>query len=155
MSTTDGIEVTTTRDTTSATGIVSGPADEIFEFIRRPSNHPAISGDGTVKSASSGDEVLQDGSRFGMSMRWGAPYKIGLQVVEFAENRRIAWCHFSGHRWRWELEPVDSTHTRVTETFDMSTAKVPLVLRLMGFPKKHEDNVRSSVANLAAQFAGG
>lgn len=27
--------------------------------------------------------------------------------TEFDEDRLIAWRHFAGHRWRYELEPVD------------------------------------------------
>ena len=45
-------------------------------------------------------------------------------VVEFAEQRRIAWRPSEvgrpapGHLWRWTLEPIDATHTRVTHTYD-------------------------------------
>jgi len=45
-------------------------------------------------------------------------------VVEFDEGRRIAWRPVEpgqeppGHLWRWELEPIDSSHTRVTHTYD-------------------------------------
>ena len=41
----------------------------------------------------------------------------------------------------------------MTETFDMSTAKFPPALRLVGYPKRHVDNVRDSVTNLVAHFA--
>ena len=41
----------------------------------------------------------------------------------------------------------------MTETFDESTAKVPFVLRAVGYPKRHLSNVANSVANVAAQFA--
>ena len=43
---------------------------------------------------------------------------------EFEENRRIAWAHVGGHRWRYELEEVDGG-TRVTESFDWSTSRAP------------------------------
>lgn len=45
-------------------------------------------------------------------------------VVEFDEGRRIAWMPAEpgqeplGHLWRWELEPIDSSRTRVTHTYD-------------------------------------
>ena len=45
-------------------------------------------------------------------------------VVEFTEGRRIAWRPAEpggeppGHLWRWELEPVDSSRTRVRHTYD-------------------------------------
>ena len=45
-------------------------------------------------------------------------------IVEFEEGRRIAWRPSEpggeppGHLWRWELEPIDSSRTRVTHTYD-------------------------------------
>ena len=56
------------------------------------------------------------GSTFGMSMKVGIPYSMTNTVVEFEENRRIAWeprlsgkifHRFGGRIWRYELEPVD------------------------------------------------
>jgi hypothetical protein len=45
-------------------------------------------------------------------------------VVEFDEARRIAWTPAEpgqrppGHLWRWELEPIGASGTRVTQTYD-------------------------------------
>jgi hypothetical protein len=45
-------------------------------------------------------------------------------VVEFEEDRRIAWMPAEpgqerpGHLWRWELEPAGASRTRVTHTYD-------------------------------------
>jgi len=146
--------VTTTvdRNTVSATGTVAAPPEEVFEFLRRPANHAVLSGDGTVRDVTGGDEVLQAGSRFGMKMKIGVPYRVTSRVVEFEPGRLLAWAHFAGHRWRWELAATEGG-TRVTETFDMSTAKFPPALRLVGYPRRHEDNVRASVANLIDHFA--
>lgn len=96
--------------------------------------------------------MLQDGSRFGMKMKLGVPYRVTSRVVEFEPDRLLGWCHFAGHRWRWELAPITGG-TRVTETFDMSTARLPPALRLFGYPARHEENVRASVSNLIAHFA--
>jgi hypothetical protein len=41
----------------------------------------------------------------------------------------------------------------VTETFDMSTARFPPALRIVGYPGRHRDNVSDSVTKLAAHFA--
>ena len=82
------------------------------------------------------------------------PYRVTSKVVEFDEDRVIAWCHIGGHRWRWELEPAGDSQTRVTETYDQSTAKAPFLLRITGYPKRHLPNVANSVANVAAQFDG-
>jgi uncharacterized protein YndB with AHSA1/START domain len=139
-------------DSVAATGTVPAPPAAVFELLRRPANHAVLSGDGSVRQAVTGDEVLVDGSTFRMKMKVGVPYRVSSRVVEFEQDRLIAWSHFGGHRWRWELTPVDGG-TVVTETFDMSTAKFPPALRLVGYPKRHRDNVQASVANLIAHFA--
>lgn len=149
----DGVTVDQDRDTVSATTVVPAPPAEVFDFIRRPANHAIISGDSTVKGTHSGPEVLGDGDRFGMSMKMGVPYRMTSQVKEFRHGTRIAWAHVGGHRWRWELEPTGDGHTRLTETYDQTTAKVPLALRLVGFPGRHRANVARSVANVRDHFA--
>ncbi len=152
MTAQQGVTTLLTHDRVSATGIVPAPPEVVFEFLRQPSNHATLSGDGTVKGVSSGDDALELGSKFGMKMKVGVPYRVSSKVVEFEDDRLIAWCHFGGHRWRWQLEPVDGG-TKVTETFDMSTAKFPPALKLAGYPKRHEDNVAGSVRNLIAHFS--
>ncbi len=153
MATDQDVTTTLTEDTVSATGIVAATPDAVFDFLRRPANHSELSGDGTVKGAKADDEVLSMDSKFGMKMKVGLPYRVSSKVVEFEQDRLIAWCHFGGHRWRWELAPAEGG-TQVTETFDMSTAKFPPALRLAGYPKRHEDNVADSVRNLIAHFSG-
>ena len=152
MATDQDVTTTITEDTVSATGIVPATPAAVFDVLRRPANHSELSGDGTVKGSRTGDEELSMDSRFGMKMKVGVPYRVSSKVVEFEQDHLIAWCHFGGHRWRWELEPADGG-TQVTETFDMSTAKFPPALRLAGYPKRHEDNVADSVRNLIAHFS--
>lgn len=150
----DDIDIDIDGDTVSATATVDAPPDEVFDFLRRPANHSIISGDETVKGSTTGPEAVGEGDRFGMKMKmFGLPYKVTSQVVEITPGQQIAWSHFGGHRWRWELAPTGQSQTRVTETFDLSTAKLPPVLRLAGFPGRHRDNVARSVANVRAHFA--
>lgn len=152
----EGVTVESGRDTVSATTTVDATPAEVFDFVRRPANHTVISGDATVKGTTVGPEVLSEGDRFGMSMKQlGAPYRITSKVVEFTQGTKIAWCHLMGHRWRWEVEADPAGGTRVTETYDQSTARVPLALRLAGFPRRHRANVARSVANVRDHFAGG
>ncbi len=118
------------------------PADSaaIFDLLADPSRHSDIDGSGTVRDAKAGSERLALGSQFGMSMKMGIPYSMVSEVVEFEENRRIAWQtrgpgaigrHVAGRIWRYELEPVDGG-TRVRESWDISqesSLSKPLVRR--------------------------
>jgi hypothetical protein len=149
----EGVTVEQDRDTVSASTVVPAPPAEVFDFIRRPANHPVISGDSTVKGSHSGPELLGEGDRFGMSMKLGVPYRMTSQVKEFTHGTTIAWAHVSGHRWRWQLEPTTGGQTKVTETYDQTTAKVPIALRLLGYPGRHRANVARSVANVRDHFA--
>lgn len=148
-----GVSVDSTRDSVSATTVVDATPDEVFDFVRRPANHPVISGDSSVTGTTKGPEVLGDGDRFGMSMKLGVPYRMSSQVKEFEDGSRIAWAHIGGHRWRWEVTATDEGRTEVTETFDLSTARFPPALRLAGFPGRHRANVARSVANVRDHFA--
>jgi hypothetical protein len=151
---TDDDDVTTEvgHDTVSATTIVDAPPSAVFEYLRRPSNHLEINGDHTVRGLTTGPDQLSLGDSFGMKMKMGAPYRVRSKVVEFEQDRKIAWCHFGRHRWRWEIEPAGDGKSRVTETFDLSTALFPPALRVAGYPKGHAKNVAASVRNVAAHF---
>jgi hypothetical protein len=143
------------RNSVSASGVVAAQPSEVFDFLRRPANHAEISGDNSVRGTVSGPDLLNAGDSFGMSMHLGLPYRVKSKVVEFEPGQRIAWCHLGGHRWRWDVEPIGPGQTRVTETFDMSTSRFPPVLRLAGYPRRHEKNVTTSVCNVISHFAPG
>ncbi|GAA3818254.1 SRPBCC family protein [Amycolatopsis tucumanensis] len=137
----------------SATRIVAAPPEKIFELLADPSKHPLIDGSGTVLAAQNGGpERLTLGSRFGMDMKMGANYKILNTVVEFDENRLIAWRHFNGHRWRWQLKPLEDGSTEVTETFDWSTARIPLLIDLSFFPRKNKQAIDKTLDRLVKLF---
>ena len=90
-----------------------------------------------------------------MAMKlYGFPYKITSTVVEFEENRRIAWCHWGKNRWRYELEPMDG-YTRVTESADFTTS--PAINRFMAAvaytPESFENNIASTLDNLVDRFS--
>jgi uncharacterized protein YndB with AHSA1/START domain len=131
------------------------PADRqaIFDVLADPAMHPRIDGSGTVKDVQEGGpERLSEGARFGMDMKMGAAYRILNTVVEFEEGRRIAWRHFHGHRWRYELEDVDGG-TKVTETFDWSTTRSKLPLELAGIPKRNEAGMVKTLERLEQVMA--
>lgn len=114
--------------------------------------HPVIDGSGTLRSSHGSGEKLALGSTFGMDMRLGVPYRINNTVVEFAADQLIAWRHFSGHRWRYELEPVHGG-TLVTETWDASRLRHRWIVRLLGFTRVTGPNMERSLQRLAAHFA--
>lgn len=144
---------------TSADKIVSGtrtinaPAKVIFDLLADPSRHAEIDGSDMVKAARpSGPARLSQGAKFGMDMKiFGVvPYRISNEVVEFVENERIAWRHFGHHIWRYELEAVDESTTKVTESFEWGTARFPPMYEWVGYPKQHEGNIAATLEQLEA-----
>ena len=127
---------------------IDAPASEIFDVLADLSLHAAFDGSGTVRSFEKGPDRLALGSRFGMGMRVKVPYRTDNEVVEFEEGRRIAWCHFNRHRWRYELEPVDDATTVVTETFDGRTAIFPPSLLLMNAYANNQIAVAKTLVRL-------
>lgn len=129
------------------------PADRIFDLLASPAGHARIDGSGMVRDAISGPDRLALGARFHMEMKAGPlPYKIHSEVVEFEENRRIAWAHLGKHRWRYELQPIDGG-TRVTETFDWSTARIGWIIEVAGYPDKHPANMAATLARIERVLA--
>jgi uncharacterized protein YndB with AHSA1/START domain len=121
--------------------VIPAPAEQIFDLLADPARHPDIDGSGTVRGAKAGSERLALGSKFGMSMKMGVPYSMVSEVIEYDENRRIAWQTMppvswgaklgGGRIWRYELEPVEGG-TLVRETWDISQEAAlskPLVAR--------------------------
>jgi hypothetical protein len=132
----------------SASRVIPAERQRIFDVLADPSMHPVIDGSGTVQEAQEGGpERLTYGAKFGMSMKMGAPYKIANTVVEFDEGKRLAWCHLHGHRWRYELEDV-SGGTKVTETFDWSTARTKWTLEMAGIPKRNLEAMERTLERL-------
>jgi uncharacterized protein YndB with AHSA1/START domain len=108
----------------SASRMIGSGAAEIFELIADPSQQPRWDGNDNLAQARSGQRVHAVGDVFVMTTTKGRTRE--NRVVEFDEGRRIAWLPSEpgqaapGHLWRWELEPVDDTQTRVTHTYDWS-----------------------------------
>ena len=134
--------------------IIAAAPHEVFELLANPAMHPVIDGSGTVRATTGQAQRLALGSEFGMQMRLGVPFRISNTVVEFEQDRLIAWRHFSGHRWRYELEP-DGSGTTVRETWDASRLRHKWLIRLMGFTRTTGPNMERTLERLAAQFPEG
>lgn len=125
-------------DVLSVERVIAAPPEKIFALVADAARHPDIDGSGTVRAPKPGaPERLTLGSTFGMSMRYGIPYSMQNTVVEYEENRRIAWQARSagwlgrilgGRIWRYELEPTEGG-TLVRESWDISQDRQRAILR--------------------------
>jgi uncharacterized protein YndB with AHSA1/START domain len=106
----------------SASTEIAAEAGQIFELIADPAQQPRWDGNDNLAAAPAGQRVRHAGDMFTMTLTGGAIRE--NHVVEFDEGRRIAWTPAEpgrrppGHLWRWELESVGSSRTRVTCTYD-------------------------------------
>jgi uncharacterized protein YndB with AHSA1/START domain len=138
----------------SVSRVIPAPPEALFAVVADANRHADFDGSGSVKGVTGDPEPLVLGSKFGMKMRIGVPYRIQNQVVEYEKDRLIAWQHLGKHRWRYTFEPVDGG-TEVTETFDWSTSRSPRFIELMGYPKKHPDNMAKTLERLEAVVTRG
>ena len=138
----------------SVNRVIKAAPAKIFDVLADPAQHAVIDGSGSVKASRVGSVRLTPDASFSMDMKQGVPYRIKSRVVEFDEGKCIAWAHFGKHRWRYELEAQPDGSTRVTETFDWSTARSPRFIELMRYPKKHPKNMEKTLERLAALVEG-
>jgi hypothetical protein len=122
----------------SSSIIVEADAATVFDVLADPSQHSLFDGSDSVKGQMSGPPRLYLGATFSMRMRWAAPYVTKNTVIEYEEDRRIAWRHFARHVWCYELTPVAGARTPCTtvrESFDWDPAPLGFLyerLRLVG-----------------------
>jgi hypothetical protein len=102
----------------SASIIINAPASKIFDLLARPSMHSVIDGSRSVRGVLKAPDRLSLGAKFGMSMKLGVRYRITNTVIEFEENKTIAWRHIGHWVWRYELREIAPNQTVVTESFD-------------------------------------
>jgi uncharacterized protein YndB with AHSA1/START domain len=101
---------------------VAARPEKIFELVADPSQQPRWDGNDNLAEAAAGQRVRAVGEVFTMTTTKGNVRE--NHVVEFDEGRRIAWKPAEpgreppGHLWRWELEPLGLSRTRVTHTYD-------------------------------------
>jgi uncharacterized protein YndB with AHSA1/START domain len=104
---------------------IKAPPAEIFALLSDAAKHHELDGSGTVRGTKAASRPLALGTTFGMSMHMGVGYSTSNTVVEFEQDRRIAWRTtglkglIGGRVWRYELEPV-ADGTLVKESWDVS-----------------------------------
>lgn len=142
---------TVSRCVSESIHVAASPTD-VFAIISDPSQHNRFDGSGMVQSVRGGTSKVALGSKFGMNMKLGPlPYRMNNTIVEFEQDRLIAWAHVGGHRWRYELQP-DADGTLVTESFDWSTAKVPKFIELMNYPVRNRQAIINTLQRLRELF---
>jgi hypothetical protein len=137
----------------SESRLIPATAQQVFDLLADPSCHSLIDGSGSVKGSLSSDSSrLTLGSKFGMQMKIGVPYRIANEVVECDEPNLIAWRHIGGHIWRYRMKEVDGG-CEVTEEFDWRGARSALALRVMRAPSRNRQSIRATLDRMAAHFA--
>jgi uncharacterized protein YndB with AHSA1/START domain len=128
----DGLVLTVER-------MIRASPEVIFDVLVDPSRHSLIDGSGMLRGAEDqASERLTLGMTFGMSMKMGIHYSTVSTVVEYEENRLIAWQtgpkgklerFVAGRIWRYELDPRDEG-TLVRESWDITGDHQRVLLKL-------------------------
>jgi hypothetical protein len=132
----------------SVSKLIHAPASRIFDLLADPGQHVLLDGSGSVTSVKDAPTRLALGSTFSMHMKIGLGYVTRNRVVEFEENRRIAWHHFALFIWRYELNEVDGG-TMVTETFNYDRPWAFVIIAL-GFPERNRSAMEGTLQRLEA-----
>ncbi len=137
----------------TASRVVPAAAEEIFALLADPARHVEMDGSGTVQRLVAGRGPMHLESEFTMAMKaFGFPYRITSKVVEYEENRRIAWCHLGKNLWRYELEPTEGG-TRVTESADYTCMRFQPVSMWLVRGRLIEDSLATTLDNLVKRFS--
>ncbi|BBB01255.1 hypothetical protein RVR_8568 [Actinacidiphila reveromycinica] len=118
--------------------VVPAPPAAVFRVLTDPTRHTDLDGSGMLRGAVTETPVSRVGDVFTMRMYFAehGHYEMDNHVVEFEQDRRVAWEPAAGrghpghrapgsrwgHRWTWTLVPAGPDATLVTESYDCSRA---------------------------------
>ena len=139
--------------------------EAIFALVSDASAHPLIDGSGSVRQVrADAPQRLELGSTFGMFMKMGIGYSMVNTVIEYEENKLIAWQtrppgqmgHLTAGRiWRYELADAncdgdgDGDSTLVRESWDLSRDRQRWLLkRVVGLPTKTRNNMERTLERI-------
>ena len=151
-----------TETSISATRTIDAPADAIFHFLSNPEHHAALDGSGMVQSDSKSDRITGAGQKFTMNMNWdkmGGDYQTDNHVIGYDENKLLAWKTAPageeppGWEWVWRFEAAGPDSTNVSVTYDWSNVTDKELLKKISFPAVPQEDLESTLANLAAQVS--
>jgi uncharacterized protein YndB with AHSA1/START domain len=110
----------------------------VFRVLANPTRHIDLDGSGMLRGAVTETAVARVGDVFVMRMYYAdhGHYEMNNHVVEYEQDRRIAWEPEAGrghpghdapgarwgHRWAYTLSPAEPSGTLVTESYDCSRA---------------------------------
>lgn len=147
------------HDVTTVERLIAASPDKIFDLLADPDRHHEIDGSGTVRGAPEGSQRLKLGAKFGMSMQAGFGYSMENTVVEFEENRLIAWqprptsalarLVAGGRIWRYELIPQDHG-TLVRESWDIRREAFPARIGVRAMRAKTIESMTATLERIAA-----
>jgi uncharacterized protein YndB with AHSA1/START domain len=141
-------------DTITVERTIAAPPAEVFALLSDAAKHVEFDGSGTVRGTRQASRPLTLGTRFGMAMHMGLGYRTSNTVVEFEQDRRIAWKTtglkglVGGRIWRYELEPVDGG-TLVKETWDLSQDRQKFFLKHSTMPATAKNGMRRTLERIA------
>ncbi|MGW4720975.1 SRPBCC family protein [Nocardia sp. NPDC004260] len=147
------------RTSVSVERVIDATASEIFALLADTGRHAEFDGSGTVGGERSTSQPLTLGSSFTMSMRGRKetlfiPYRTTSTVIEFVQNRLIAWQTYGparltgGRIWRYELMPLED-RTLVRETWDITEEKYRFLVIGKSLPQQTEDGMRATLDRIA------
>ena len=139
--------------------VIAAPPQAVFEVLADAGKHHLIDGSGMLQGAKEhASQRLALGSSFGMGMKMLVSYSTVNRVVEFEENKRIAWKTgptgfmgrlVAGRVWRYELERVEGG-TRVRESWDITDDHQRVLLKLGGiYSGKTRRDMERTLARLS------
>lgn len=143
----------------SASRTIDAAPEDIFNVLSNPERHAAIDGSNMVVSDDKTDRITAVGQVFTMNMHsepMGGDYKTENHVVGYEENKLLAWKTAPageeppGWEWVWELIPQGRHSTDVSVTYDWSSVTDKHVLKQVSFPLVGEEDLETSLGNLAA-----
>lgn len=118
--------------------VVPAPPAAVFRVLANPTRHTDLDGSGMLRGAVTETPVSRVGDVFVMRMYYSehGHYEMNNHVVEYEQDRRIAWEPEAGrghpghglpgsrwgHRWIYTLSPAGPGSTLVTEAYDCSRA---------------------------------
>jgi uncharacterized protein YndB with AHSA1/START domain len=162
----------TETNTVSVTKRIEAPAERIFAILADPATHQLLDGSGMLRRGVKAAAVSGVGDVFVMPMHNDemGDYEMANHVVEFEQDRRIAWEPMlaSATRpedieaigdsarqiWGYELAPAGHGATEVTEFFDCSRSPDWLRKAVKG-GERWRESIEITLDNLARVSTAG